>query len=285
MTQPPESQTTPKSARTARTTKWVVIGLCLTGLAAGLIYLARPAILTPDCGPPTLVLGTTKFRIEPIEPAADGSLAVPADSPEVAYWVEGTNTNYVFALSPAPNNLALETLLKTGDQATVTWANCNSTTYQLSAPSPGPLDNNVLFDQSASAITIFARQIAGTEEFMVKGVLVGEEINTFNTPVSDGSEIQAEIGLLETTTLPEEKTIRIRISIYNWGQSAFTLSTSDISLTQPDGAPLILASSEPSLPKEIARAATETFNFTFPRPSTQTATLKIFTVEYDIEGY
>ena len=37
--------------------------------------------------------------------------------------------------------------------------------------------------------------------------------------------------------------------------------------------------------KEIAPGVTETIYFTFPRPSSPTATLKIFTVEYDIEGY
>jgi len=38
MTQPPENQSTPKSSGAVRTTKWVVIGLCLAAVGAGLIY-------------------------------------------------------------------------------------------------------------------------------------------------------------------------------------------------------------------------------------------------------
>src|SRR6187431_2050054 len=34
-------------------------------------------VSTPDCSPPTLVLGTETFQIQIITPAADGSLTVP----------------------------------------------------------------------------------------------------------------------------------------------------------------------------------------------------------------
>src|SRR6266487_6385110 len=36
-------------------------------------------IPTPDCGHPTLLLGSNTFQIETIQPAADGSLSVPSD--------------------------------------------------------------------------------------------------------------------------------------------------------------------------------------------------------------
>jgi hypothetical protein len=42
---------------------------------------------------------------------------------------------------------------------------------------------------------------------------------------------------------------------------------------------------KPRLPEEIKPGEIKTFDFTFRRPASQTATLKIFTVEYDIEGY
>ena len=35
----------------------------------------------------------------------------------MVYWVEGTNINYVFALSPTSNNLALKDVLKQNDVA------------------------------------------------------------------------------------------------------------------------------------------------------------------------
>jgi hypothetical protein len=61
---------------------------------------------TADCGSPTLLIGTTTFQIQNLTPTADGSLNVPQNSPGIAYWVEGTNTNYVFVLPPMPENLA-----------------------------------------------------------------------------------------------------------------------------------------------------------------------------------
>ena len=50
---------------------------------------------------PTLTLGTTKFVIQSLVRAGDGSIAVPADKPGVAYWIEGTNVRcYEFFLCP-----------------------------------------------------------------------------------------------------------------------------------------------------------------------------------------
>jgi hypothetical protein len=46
-----------------------------------------------------------------------------------------------------------------------------------------------------------------------------------------------------------------------------------------------MTSSEPRLPKEIEAGSTETIYLTFPRPASPTASLKIFTIEYDIDGY
>jgi len=240
-------------------------------------------IPTPDCGTPTLLLGSNIFQIETIQPTADGSLAVPPDRSGVAYWVEGTNTNYVFVLSPTPENLAIMPTITVGSTAKATWKNCNSTTYSLSAPQQGSFDGSSLLDQSVAGITIFFQTDASGAGFVFKGELTEEQLSTINTP--GGSDIQAEIGLLEKTTSPDNNTLRIGVSIYNWGQSAITLSPGDVVLTQQDGTVLSMISSEPPLPKEVAAAATETFYFTFPRPSSQVATLKIFTVEYDIEGY
>jgi len=240
---------------------------------------------TPDCGSPTLVLGSNTFQIETIKPAADGSLTVPSDTSGVAYWVEGTNTNYMFVISPTPENLALMQTVTVGTTAKATWTNCNSTTYSLSVPQEGSLSVSALPDQSTDGITVFFQTDSSGAGFVAKGELTEEQISTFNTPAPGTSDIQAEIALLETTASPDGGTIRIGISIYNYGQSAFTLSTSDVSLTQQDGTALTMVGSEPALPREIAPEATETIYFTFPRPSSPTTTLKIFTVEYDIEGY
>jgi hypothetical protein len=249
---------------------------------------AVPNVFVPtaDCGPPTLVLGTTTFQIQNLTRAPDGSLAVPSDTSGVAYWVEGTDSNYMFVLSPTPENLALMQTVTVESTAKATWANCNSTTYSLSVPQAGSLNVSALPDQSIDGITVFFQTDSSGAGFVFKGELTEEVINVISIPSpSGGSEIQANIGLLETTTSADGTTISIGVSIQNYGAAAFTLSASDISLTPQDGAPLIMVSSEPALPKKISAGSIETIYFTFPRPTSQIATLKIFTVEYDIEGY
>jgi hypothetical protein len=238
---------------------------------------------TPDCGSPTLVLGTTTFQIQNLAPAADGSLAIPPTTSGIAYWVKGTDTNYVFVLPPMPGNLTPMSTLTVGSTAKVTWSNCNSNTYSLSAPHQSTLQVAASTDQSQEGINVFFETDVYGGGFLFTGGLSEQEIMTIDTP--NPTEIQAEIGLLETGTSSDGTMVNIGVSINNYGASPITLSTSDISLTQADGTLLNLAGSKPRLPQEIKAGQTKNFEFTFPRPSSPTTTLKIFTVEYDIEGY
>lgn len=105
--------------------------------------------------------------------------------------------------------------------------------------------------------------------------------NTSNTPAV---EINAEVSLPDVAVSADNTVVRIGVAILNHGQT-FTFSPSDVSLIQQDATPLALVSSEPPLPKEIAAGAEEVFYFVFPRPATPTATLKVLTTEYTIEGY
>ena len=262
-------------------------GNIFQALAASTVTPIIPtmSIPTPDCGSPTLVLGTATFQIQNITRAADGSLAVPPDTSNIAYWVEGTNTNYVFVLSPTPDNLAIMSTITVGNTAKATWQNCNSTTYSLLAPQQGSLTASTLPDQSMEGITVFFQTDASGTGFVFNGELTEQQLSTIPTPASGISDIQAEISILETTTSADGTTIRVGVSILNYGTAPFTVSAGDISLTQQDGTLLVMASSEPPLPKEIGAGSTETVYFTFPRPSSPTATLKILTIEYDIEGY
>ena len=268
----------------------LVLLVILLRQRAGLQSAPTPPALTiivptVDCGPPTLVLGAATFQIQNITSAPDGSLVVPPDGSGVAYWVEGTNSNYVFAFSPTADNVALMSALTAGTTAKATWKNCNSTTYDLLAPETVPATIPTLLDQSTSGITMLIQSDPATASFVIRGELAGEQLSTINTPSSGASDIQAEISLIETTASPDGTTIRVGISIQNYGAAAFTLSTTDVMLTAQDGSPLTMVISEPPLPKEIAPAAIEAFYFTFPRPPSPIATLKIFEIEYDIEGY
>lgn len=233
----------------------------------------------PPCGESTLQIGDAKYQIKETNTKSDGFLKIPSNTPDIAYWVNQTETNQVFALSPTSENLALQN--KNPEKAIVTWENCNSSTYTLSAPQTGLPDMNTLLDQSFSGITIFVQN--SNDGFVIHGEFMGEEIQAFDTP--DPSSIQAEISLLETTTSTDGKTIRVEVSILNSGQSPITLSTSDISLTPENATALALETSEPALPKEIKVGATETIYLTFIRPATPTATLKIFSAEYELDGY
>jgi len=246
-------------------------------------FVATLLVPTTDCGSSTLLLGSSAFQIETLQPGADGTLAVPSDKSGIAYWVEGTNSNYTFVLSPTPENLATMSTLTAGSTAKVTWSDCNSTSYSLAAPQQGSFNSAALPDQSVDGITVFFQTDPSGASFVFTGELTEEQISTFNTPVP--GDIQAEISLLETTTSPDGGSIRVGVSIQNYGTAAVALSGTDVTLTQPDGTPVGMLSSEPPLPKEIAPGTTETIYFFFYRPASPTATLKLFTVEYDLEGY
>ena len=240
-------------------------------------------VSTPDCSPPTLVLGTETFQIQIITPATDGSLTVPLDTSGIAYWVEGTSTNYAFVLSPTEENKALLSTLTAGSTATATWSNCDSTTYNLSAPQESSLSAAVAPDPSSQGIVVFFETDPSGTGFAFAGELTWQEITTFNTPSAD--EVQAEIGLLETTASADGRTVIVVVSIQNYGASAITLTAGDVALTQPDGAGLALESSQPRLPEKINVGNTKTIELTFPRPASPTAILRIFTIEYDLDGY
>jgi hypothetical protein len=233
------------------------------------------------CGPSMLKIGEHSYQIKTIKTKNDGSLKIPNNKPDTAYWVEGTDTNQVFALSPTENNLALPSSLKNGDTVSVTWQNCNSTTFTISDVQTTLPDTSALLDQSTSQVTVFVR--GDTSGFVAKGEIAGETITTFNTP--NASEKLAEISLAGTSPSRDGTSINITVSINNYGASAFTLSPEDVSLTAADGTPITMTTSEPALPKEIPAGKTETFTFKFSRPATPTATVEILTAEYDIEVY
>ena len=263
----------------SHSSKWIVSLIVCIALI-GVTACRFPSFgKKPPCEKSTLQIGETTYQIKETKTKSDGSLKISSNTPDIAYWVNQTNINQVFALSPTSENLVLQNT--NPDKAIVTWTNCNSSTYTLSAPQTGLPDMNTLLDQSFSGITIFVQN--GNDGFVIRGELMGEEIQAFDTP--DPSSIQAEISLLETTTSADGKTIRVQVSILNNGGSPITLSTSDISLTPENATAVAVETSEPALTKEIKVGATETIYLTFTRPSTPTATLKIFSVEYELDGY
>jgi hypothetical protein len=246
-----------------------------------------PTIFVPpavECAP-ALTLGTTTLQIETIQRAPDGTVSLPAQEGGIAYWVDGTESESVFLLSSTVENRALVSVLEEGSAAAVTWSNCNSVTYTLSAPQPGMFASTDSPGGLGSDISIFLQPGAAGEGLAVRGELIEEQIVSISTPIPGSVEVQAEISLLEIVTSPDGATIQVEVSIFNYGGSAFSLSANDISLAAQDGATLNLILSAPALPWEVPPGGTETVFLTFPRPGSPIATLRIFTAEYEIEGY
>ncbi len=255
--------------------RWILaaafVAIAALGLA-GYFYFFRPK---EPCAPPTLTVGSRVFEIETIQKAGDGSIQIPQNGENIAYWVEGTNTTLVFGLSPTSANLALKDSIQGGETAKVTWGNCNSSLYTLRAPEQGQPDP--LSNQSTSGITIFLPNNA-----VVKGDLSQEELLTIPSPNPD--DMLAEISLLETKTSADKMTITVSVSIVNQGKSAIKVTSNDVTLLVADSE-VTPTSSTPTLPVEIAAGATQNLVFTFARPNSPAATLKIFNAEYELEGY
>jgi hypothetical protein len=272
-------------------TKWIVIAVAALALTASLILLGPQVsrllapVPTPPCSEPTLTLGATQFVVKPIARAADGSVAVPQDTPHVAYQVEGTQPNVVLVLSPAASNAALKDAIKGGDQATLVQANCNSSTFSVSAPQPAPSNVATLLTQPTAGLVIVVQASPSAAGYFVTGELSEEIIKAFDTPQPGPSNRLAEVSLLETSTSADQSTLRVSVSILNSGPTPFTLAASDVSLTSENASPITPASAEPSLPHDCQPGKAETIYLTFPRPSSSTAVIKVLDVEFDLENF
>jgi hypothetical protein len=254
----------------------------------------------------SLVIGSQNYLVWPIKPGRDGTYDVPDNQPGRAYYVEGTSGNYVFFLSSVSENQSFMSGLQIGEPGTVTWSNCNTNTYHLFQPVAQVLDLPFLLDQSVPGITIIVPWPGSTSGFVLKGVPENTLMPVITTPdaalstiapqetpdetsmpinITGLSGFLTEISLLETVPSADLTTIRVGISINNYGNLSGRLTTSDFSLTPAGGTPLALLQSEPALPLELAPGTTQTLSLTFPRPATAMATLIILNVEFDLEGY
>src|SRR6266498_1282885 len=145
-----------------------------------------PTLFVPatGCGSPTLVLGTTTFQIQNLTPSADGSLNVPADTSGVAYWIQVSNSNPVFVLSPTPQNITVMSSISIGSAAKVIWTDCSSATYSLSAAQAGALDGSAFAAQSIESITVFFPTTSSGAGFVFKGKRITEPVLALNPPTS-----------------------------------------------------------------------------------------------------
>ena len=244
--------------------------------------LATP-VPTPPCVEPTLSVGAAQFHIQSIARLADGSLSFPADSDGVAYWVEGTSPQYVFALSPAPDHLKLAAALKQGEVAKIAWADCTSELYAVSAIEVADASAPGFFEAPGAGLTVFVQaDPSGT------GMAIRAERPEAFSPSPEAPEptdenaIQIDIEFLDTTPSADGKTVTIGMKITNRGAKPLALSDCDLALTPENGNPSPPTNVEPALPVEIQPEAELTVSVSFPMPATPSAVLRIlqFTVEY-----
>jgi len=210
---------------------------------------------------------------------------VPEDTPDMAYWINDLELNRVFALSPTQDNLDLLGAVQGGEVAIITWESCNTATYSLFTQRVGVPDDKVFQDRTVLGIIIYVPATPQSAGRTVEGVISSETVTTPPTSVPSSSAVTAEISFLEISTSQDRKTIQVVISIMNNGSEPITISEGDILLTPVGATPLALSRSDPSLPQEILTAESRTFSLVFPRPGTATATLKIFTLEFDLNNY
>ena len=243
------------------------------------------ATQTPACVGSTLQIGDTTIHYETTWLSSDGSTNIPVINPAPAYRIGSSEDNYLFALSRTHDNLNLFNSLKGGEEAIITFDNCNSATFVLSVPQSGTPSNEMLLDHSTTWIIIYIPASGSSTGFTARGEQVEEIFKPFETAEPGEYVIDAEVSLLETTTSADEKTIQVTISVLNYGSVPFTILPKDVLINPEDIAPLSIISSEPALPLEIKPGVSKTLTLIFPRPTTPTSVLKIFNIEYDLEGY
>jgi hypothetical protein len=194
----------------------------------------------------------------------------------VAYWVEGTVINYVFALSPSAENLALRDTLKVGDEATITWADCMTDTYQVESVESSVPDLASLTAQSSGGLTAYAGEPGGSG-LLITAARPRVEAPETPEPTEEGA-VQADMAFGETTVSADGSTITMGVTITNTGSIAFSLTTADLSLTPEGGQEQAPLSVEPALLQEIAPGAGVTLRITFAHPGTKVAVLRILDI-------
>lgn len=243
------------------------------------LFVFRPQLgklFNKGCSP-SLAIGDSIYGFKMLTPKSDGTLNLPGTHPELAYWIAGTTTNNVFVLISSPENQSLISGLSEKDNAIVTWANCNSTTYTLTTPTRGNLMDAVK-DQSISQLTLVMPTDDALNGPMVIGNLQGETITSFSTP--DASSAQMEVSILDKVISNDQKLITFKVSLNNYGEMPIAISAKDISLIPEGQEPFSLIKSDPTLPVEIKPGKTANFQFTFQNHSDQFYTLKILGLEY-----
>jgi hypothetical protein len=241
--------------------------------------------ITEDCARMTLALGNERWSIQSVQQGADGSINIPPESTEVAYWIETIKLTDVLALSPTPANLDRLGSRKQGEEASLTWQDCTSKAFILASPEEGASPQDVFLGQEPGGLIVYIPESPSSPGMVVRGVLTGETIVPGAVTEPGNTEVSAEISLEGYGGSADGKNLEVTVSIHNYGAKAITLSDREIRLSSSQGENLPLISSEPGLPSEISPGESRSFSLEFPLPAAKPATLKIYSVEYELEDF
>lgn len=244
---------------------------------------SRPAAIpTPTSCPLSLTIAGRAVPVHAVPPSPDGSWNLPPDSGQ-AYWVEGTNNHTIFLLSPDSTNLSLLQSVQAGDTASFTSRDCAATTYNLGQLTEGAPDPASQLNQRISQITIYLPPSSAAAGYVLIGPLQDEELQRVSTPDPDSQLLEISLGEIKTS--PDRSEITIQITIQNYAKNAVLFNPADTTLTPDGAAPLAVIRADPTLPLQLKPGAAEEVQLTFLRPTLPSAVLRVFSVEYTIEGY
>lgn len=238
------------------------------------------SLATQECPPPSLALGEKTFAVQAVSLTND-ELPAPPESADLVYRIVKDNEDWGFLLGSAAfgaDSIPLDSLT----QAVYSDENCNVTVYQLSTPQPVQWGGIGAASFSPSELVILIQTGADGSGFAFYGATVAQEIHPVRMPSPAPDEVQAEIGLLEARMDDAEQLIRLRVSVYNFGSQALTLTENDVSLLGADGAVISLNNSRPALPQTIPPGQTLEVELDFLMPTQGTDVLRIFTIEFDL---
>jgi hypothetical protein len=290
--QPLPAQGQPKKRTT--TPIIILVGLAAIALIACMVFLlggyyfAAPTIAglfhtptpTLPCGLPTLTVGPLALEIKTIALEPDGSLPKVPKKAGVAWWVLGTQPDYVFILPQVRENLDAIPSLSAGAPLTITWADCGQEAFVVKAVAPRNPFQMEQVDQSTSGATlVLPVDSTGTAMVVSSG---WPEAPQAVPSTRDPNAVQAEINFLETSVSPDGGTLTQVIEIKNTGTSPISLSASDISLSYEGSLPQGPLSTEPALPAEIAPGQSLALTITFAKPPTNTAVFRILDFSADL---
>jgi hypothetical protein len=102
-------------------------------------------------------------------------------------------------------------------------------------------------------------------------------------PPPSAGEVEAEIGFQDKQVT--DASITLIISVYNYGDRAFSVSLADVHLLPPNQGPVSPSSVDPALPYQVAAGATRDFTFTFPNPGGSGIVFQLFSVEFNLDDF